>query len=31
MNIAIIWLYGNAADDKININQPTTRTANTHK
>lgn len=24
MNIAIIWLYNNATDDKININQLTT-------
>lgn len=29
MNIAIIWLYDNAADDKII--QPTTKAAYTHK
>lgn len=31
MNTSIIWLQNNAADDKININHPTTRTAYTHK
>lgn len=31
MNIAIIWPYDNVADDKINIDQPTTRADYTHK